>query len=111
MNKYVELFGKVSISKIESNIPQRTPTKQHTNKNLSFKTKTPRKRDPDIQIRQSFGPTKSPTINRQTTPTKSNYLHKSYAYTNQKVGIKKGVDKNSIYHHMGYFKSKRVESY
>ena len=108
MNKYVELFGKVSISKMENNIPQTTPTKQHKNKNSSFKTKTPRKKDADIQIRQSFGSTKSPAIGQQTTPTTSNYLHKSYAYTNQKVGIKKGVDKNSIYHHMGYFKSKRV---
>lgn len=50
---------------------------------------------------------------RTLTPTKSSYrqatLHQSQAYTtSQKSAVKLGVDKDSFYNKMQFFRNKRV---
>ena len=102
-----------------SSMKERTPTKSQ--KNFGYKqSRTPVKvSDYDHCIRKEFGSaekSKSKTYNgRQTTPTKSyrgpTMLHQSQANTSQKSGIKLGIDKDSFYNKMIFFRNKRVESY
>lgn len=108
-----------------TSMKDRTPTKSHKLIQTKNTTRTPTKASNiESKIRKQFGSaekSRDRTINNRTltptrpiTPSKSSsrqsgVLHHSQAYTaSQKSAIKVGVEKDSFYNKMTFFRNKRV---